>query len=107
MCVNLDNFRNHGDTLIVEGQCHSGSNPNCHGSPNQVSCCQGHYEDKEVGPTDQCTWEYFDWGQQMECGRSDEIIVGRCGSGSHKGEDRRCLTSDKRNVSIIIWLWST
>ena len=40
----------------------------------------------DVGPIGQCTWEYFDHGQQMECGRSDEIIVGRCGSGRNKGQ---------------------
>ena len=71
----------------MEGQCHSGQHHDCHGSANLVTCCQGHYEGSEVGPTDQCTWEYFDHGQQMECGRSDEIIVGRCGSGMNKGEE--------------------
>ena len=79
--------RDHGDTLILEGQCHSGQHHDCHGSANLVSCCQGHYEGTDVGPTSQCTWEYFDHGQQMECGRSDEIIVGRCGSGMNKGQD--------------------
>ena len=72
----------------MEGQCHSGQHHDCHGSANLVSCCQGHYEGSDVGPTSQCTWEYFDHGQQMECGRSDEIIAGRCGSGMNKGEDR-------------------
>ena len=70
----------------MEGQCHSGQHHDCHGSANLVTCCQGHYQGRAVGPTDQCTWEYFDHGQQMECGRSDEIIVGRCGSGMNKGE---------------------
>ena len=70
----------------MEGQCHSGQHHDCHGSANMVSCCQGHYEGSDVGPTSQCTWEYFDHGQQMECGRSDEIIVGRCGSGRNKGQ---------------------
>ena len=72
----------------MEGQCHSGQHHDCHGSANLVSCCQGHYEGSDVGPTSQCTWEYFDHGQQMECGRSDEIIVGRCGSGMNKGQER-------------------
>ena len=82
-----ETFREHGDTLILEGQCHSGQHHDCHGSANLVSCCQGHYQGSDVGPTSQCTWEYFDHGQQMECGRSDEIIVGRCGSGMNKGQD--------------------
>ena len=81
----MDNSRDYG-TLIMEGQCHSGQHHDCHGSANLVSCCQGHYEGSDVGPTSQCTWEYFDHGQQMECGRSDEIIVGRCGSGRNKGQ---------------------
>ena len=73
----------------MEGQCHSGQHHDCHGSANLVTCCQGHYQGRAVGPTDQCTWEYFDHGQQMECGRSDEIIVGRCGSGMNKGEQKQ------------------
>merc|ERR1711934_1126056 len=34
-----------------------------------------------VGPTDECTWEYTGYGERVECGRSDEVLVGRCGSG--------------------------
>merc|ERR1711971_1302882 len=40
--------RDHGDTLILEGQCHSGQHHDCHGSANLVSCCQGHYEGSDV-----------------------------------------------------------
>ena len=80
--------RDHGDNLIMEGQCHSGQHKDCHGSANQVTCCQGHYEGREVAASDQCTWEYFQHGQQMECGGSDEIIVGRCGSGRNQGEQK-------------------
>ena len=50
-----------------------GVNHDCEGSANLVTCCQGHYQGKEVGPTDQCSWEYFEHGQQMECGSSDQV----------------------------------
>ena len=33
----------------------------------------------QVGPTDQCTWEYSGHGTMLECGRSDEVLVGRWG----------------------------
>ena len=80
-----ENFREHGGgNLILEAQCHSGVNHDCEGAANLVSCCQGHYEGSQVGPTDQCSWEYFGHGQQMECGASDEIMVGRCGSGMNR-----------------------
>ena len=77
--------RDHGENLVMEGQCHSGHNDDCHGNFNQVTCCQGHYQGQLVGPTNECTWEYTGFGVQLECGRSDEIIVGRCGSGSNEG----------------------
>ena len=38
--------RDHGDGLILEGQCHSGFGADCHGDFNQVSCCGGHYDGK-------------------------------------------------------------
>ena len=85
----------------MEGQCHSGQHHDCHGSANLVSCCQGHYEGSDVGPTSQCTWEYFDHGQQMECGRSDEIIVGRCGSGMNKGQDTLYYRADNSNTTNL------
>ena len=77
--------REHGDGLVLEGQCHSGENHDCHGAANQVACCQGHYQGQEVGPTSECTWEYIGHGAQIECGRSDEVLVGRCGSGRDLG----------------------
>ena len=30
-----------------------------------------------------CSWTYANHGYQLECGRNDEIIAGRCGSGEH------------------------
>ena len=87
----------------------------------QVDCCTGHLAGAQVplttrpdltrsdptpqvGPTDQCTWEYTGHGDQIECGRDDEVnplamaynaslhygptpcapgqvVAGRCGSG--------------------------
>jgi len=78
--------RDHDEgTQIVEGQCHSGSAHDCHGDANQVACCSGHYQGKPVGNNpDECTWEYGGYGQMLECGRSDEVLVGRCGSGSKR-----------------------
>ena len=79
---------------MSEGQCHSGENHDCHGSANLVTCCNGaqagaevtqfpeqmgseDYLIAQVGPTDQCTWEYSGHGTMLECGRSDEVLVGR------------------------------
>merc|ERR1712107_692823 len=76
--------RDHGDNVVVEGQCHSGENNDCHGQQNLVTCCQGHYQGREVAPTKECTWEYFGYGVMMECARSDEVIAGRCGSGKNQ-----------------------
>merc|ERR1712029_133771 len=66
--------RDHGDGLILEGQCHSGFGADCHGDFNQVSCCGGHYDVKIVGSTTECTWMYGGFGDLIECGRSDEIL---------------------------------
>ena len=30
---------------------------------------------------DECGWIYAEYGYQIECPRSDEIVAGRCGSG--------------------------
>ena len=38
--------RDHGDGLILEGQCHSGFHADCHGDFNLVTCCGGHYNGK-------------------------------------------------------------
>merc|ERR1719282_1837744 len=73
--------RDHGDGLILEGQCHSGFHADCHGDFNLVTCCGGHFNGTNVGSTTECTWEYGGFGDQIECGRSDEVLVGRCGSG--------------------------
>ena len=33
----------------------------------------------QLGPTAECTWEYSGHGTMLECGRSDEVLVGRWG----------------------------
>ena len=43
---------------VMEGQCHSGRNKDCHGEFNRIECCEGKYLGQEVGPTDQCDWKY-------------------------------------------------
>ena len=73
--------RDHGDQ-VLEGQCHSGVNQDCQGAANLVTCCEGTYQGQAVGPVEsECTWEYSGHGTLLECGRSDEVLVGRCGSG--------------------------
>ena len=34
----------------------------------------------------ECSWDYAGHGVVLECGRSDEIVVGRCGSGRNRGQ---------------------
>ena len=75
--------RDHGETRLLEASCNSGANHDCHGFSTITECCTGHLEGKEVGPTAECTWEYSGHGSPLECGRSDEVVVGRCGSGRH------------------------
>ena len=76
--------RDHGDGLLLEGSCASGGHHDCSDSSSvTVECCNGHLEGALVGPTDQCTWEYSGHGVQLLCGRSDEVVAGRCGSGKN------------------------
>ena len=79
--VNND-CRDHDETLLLEASCSSGAGHDCHGFVNLVECCSGHLQGKDVGPTTECTWEYTGYGNPIECGRSDEVLVGRCGSGT-------------------------
>ena len=86
----------------MEGQCHSGEHQDCHGHGNLITCCHGHLGGQDVGPTEvnmttisyqdlkfeimqECSWEYAGHGVVLECGRSDEIVTGRCGSGENRG----------------------
>ena len=36
--------RDHFQDSIVEGQCHSGANEDCHGDFNLITCCQASYQ---------------------------------------------------------------
>ena len=36
--------RVHFQDTIVEGQCHSGANEDCHGDFNLITCCQASYQ---------------------------------------------------------------
>ena len=47
----------------------------------------------------ECSWDYAGHGVVLECGRSDEIVVGRCGSGENRGKKR--LTPLNRYFQII------
>merc|ERR1711872_128729 len=81
--VNQD-CRDHGKDLLQEGSCSSGHNADCHGDYNIAECCSGHLCGRDVGPTAQCTWENTGHGIPLECGRDDEVLVGRCGSGGRE-----------------------
>jgi len=81
-----DNFecssRVDGQASIVEAICGSGHDKDCEGHSHKAECCEGHVEGKLVGSSGQCTWVYTsDWGTEVECGRSDEMVSGICGSG--------------------------
>merc|ERR1711872_755673 len=76
--------RDHGKDLLQEGSCSSGHNADCHGDYNLAECCSGHLGGRDVGPTAQCTWENTGHGLPLECGRDDEVLVGRCGSGGRE-----------------------
>ena len=65
---------------LWEGQCHSGGRADCEGHYNTGDCCKGTLEGHPVGPVmTECTWSYGGFGAPLVCGRSDEVLVGRCG----------------------------
>ena len=83
----LGSCLDHGDLpLMLEGSCGSGEQEDCDGFSVVNDCCEGHMATGEsVGPqTDQCGWIYTAHGYPLECGRSDEIVAGRCGSGENE-----------------------
>merc|ERR1712080_723389 len=83
--VPMDCTQLKGTAPLVEGICGSGFRHDCHGQGHEIECCSGSVNGTAVGPTSQCYWEYTAaFGMQVECGRDDEVIVGRCGSGEHK-----------------------
>merc|ERR1739848_93387 len=77
------NCRDHGKNLIMVSQCHSGKHKDCHGSVNEVKCCNAYYKNKKVRPTDQCTWKWDTYGKKISC-MDGTVEVGRCGSGMYK-----------------------
>merc|ERR1712198_524918 len=91
----------HGDGLVLEASCHSGAHHDCHGKANEVECCDATLEGQRVGTTDSCTWLYGGHGEQLECGREDEVLAGRCGSGrnndchgGHSSQGNLCCEFD-------------
>ena len=75
----------HGEIpTLLEGTCGSGAELDCDGYSVINSCCEGHLATtgENVGPNDRhCSWTYANHGYPLECGREDEIVAGRCGSG--------------------------
>ena len=54
-----------------------------------------------VGPTAECHWDYTPgWGHRKECGRSDEVLVGRCGSGMNQSRLNKTLIIQNYVISI-------
>ena len=93
-----------GDGHLLEGLCESGTDYACNGHASEVECCQGHYQGQVIGSTGQCSWLFTGgFGSVLgrtfliiihavssransECGRSDEVVMGRCSTGGgHTG----------------------
>lgn len=68
---------------LLEGSCSSGENRDCHGFSMLITCCEGHLKGERVGGSDQQNWLYTGHGIPLECGRNDEVILGRCSSGKY------------------------
>ena len=95
---------------LVEGFCESGRDQACNGHASEVECCQGHYQGQIVGSTGQCTWLFSGgFGATLgnysinnknncavydviilECGRTDEVVMGRCSTGGGHTGDGDC-----------------
>ena len=59
-----------------------GAGLECNGFSIVNRCCEGHLGFYKVGPNvDNCHWNYTNYGVPIECGRNDEVVAGRCGSG--------------------------
>merc|ERR1712029_1084868 len=85
-----DDLKCDGNEVAV-GSCSGGGSfgqKDCPGNTvHQLKCCampEFYYSDCDTYNPDECTWEYGGYGQMLECGRSDEVLVGRCGSGSKR-----------------------
>ena len=93
----LNSCLEHGNVArLLEGTCGSGAELDCDGYSVINNCCIGHlFSGEQVGPNkNQCTWEYADYGYQLECGRSDEVVAGRCGS----GQINRCPNGSSHGI---------
>ena len=76
---------------LVEGVCESGREVACNGHAGEVECCVGHMQGREVGSTGQCTWLFNGaFGSTLECGRDDEVVMGRCSTGGGGGGHGDC-----------------
>merc|ERR1719464_616357 len=79
----------HGEVpTMLEGTCGSGAELDCNGFSVVNLCCDGHMitgqngTSQNVGPhIGNCDWKYANHGCPVECGRIDEVVAGRCGSG--------------------------
>ena len=65
-----------------------GAELDCNGFSVVNLCCDGHMitgqngTSQNVGPhIGNCDWKYANHGDPVECGRIDEVVAGRCGSG--------------------------
>ena len=59
-----------------------GAGLECNGFSVVNCCCEGHLGFYKVGPNiGNCNWIYTNHGYPIECGRNDEVVAGRCGSG--------------------------
>ena len=59
-----------------------GAGLECNGFSVVNRCCEGHIGPYKVGPNiSNCHWNYGNHGVPIECGRNDEAVAGRCGSG--------------------------
>ena len=65
-----------------------GAELDCNGFSVVNLCCDGHMitgqngTSQNVGPhIGNCDWKYANHGYPVECGRIDEVVAGRCGSG--------------------------
>ncbi|XP_023323204.1 uncharacterized protein LOC111697416 isoform X2 [Eurytemora carolleeae] len=86
---------------IAEAMCGSGTRQDCQGYSHRTECCEGHVNGELVGSSGQCAWKYtHNWGEQLVCGRSDEAVMGICGSGG----DRNCPGDSSHCILCIIYI---
>merc|ERR1719318_233355 len=82
---------------MVEAACGSDTNESCSGHAHEVECCVGHMDGRIIGSTGQCSWIFTGaFGGQLECGRNDEAIMGRCGTGGGSGGNGDCPDGNVR-----------